>query len=436
MKKKSECPTGRLSKDMLWVASGQAMAAIAMIVGTRILTELVEPAVYGQVNLLMGIALLGRQTFAFPYLQAALRFYPEAVAANRVGTLRNIISRNLLKTSGLFIILLLICGGIYTIYANKGLSIYLLVLVSGILALEVLLTLNTDFYNAARRHRHFALITTGQAWLKPTLATVAVLFWGPASSSVLSGYLIAALLVAGVIYISPIEKIGIFPEHNNMEETKAFSRQIYQYALPLVPIAVIGWISALSDRYFIAAMIDMESAGIYASAYNLMSMPFLMVQAIIERTIRPVYFNAVSSGETPVARRYFNFWILSVLGICSTGVMLAFLFSDFIVQVCLDSKYHSSAVFMPWIAIGHLFFVLSNVLEAACLAHKKSNYVLVIQLVGAIASVVIVIPFIKIYGLSGAAWAVPIYFGFRVVVAAGYFTKLFQYQIRQVNNEN
>ena len=165
------------------------------------------------------------------------------------------------------------------------------------------------------------------------------------------------------------------------------------------------------------SFIDIKSVGIYAGAYNLMSMPFTMVQTVIERTLRPVYFEAVSNGNAALADRYYNIWIISVLAICAAGVTLAFLFSDFIVRLCLASEYHASTVFMPWIALGHLFLAISKIFETRCLAWKKSGYVLVIQTSGAVFSVLAVIPLVKAYGASGAAWAVPIYFGAQLVIA-------------------
>lgn len=415
--------SGRLTSDLFWLASGQAMVAIAMLLGVRIITELVSPAVYGQISLLMGIALLGRQTFAFPYLQAGLRFYPEAVVSKQVGILRKIISWNLFKTSGVCIMLLLFGGAVYvSLYKNIPFGFF--AIIAGILAADIYLTLDTDFYNAARLHRHFVIIVAGNAWLRPAVAVLVVMFLGPTAGSVLGGYFMATLFVLAIIYIFPVKRVGVFSENENKADLRLFSKQIHKYAIPLIPLAIVGWVSSLSDRYFIAALIDIKSVGIYAGAYNLMSMPFTMFQAVIERALRPVYFDAVSKGDTAMAKRYYSIWLASVFGTCTIGVILAFLFSSFIVQVCLASEYRSSAAFMPWIALGHLFLVMSTVFETKCLAHKKSQYVLIIQALGAIFSIITVIPLIKGYGLLGAAWAVPIYFGLRLLVAIGYFLKL------------
>ena len=56
--------------DALWVLFGQLASAIALLAGTRVLTELVEPRVFGQVALLNGFVALGVTLFSYPFLCA------------------------------------------------------------------------------------------------------------------------------------------------------------------------------------------------------------------------------------------------------------------------------------------------------------------------------------------------------------------------------
>ena len=177
----------------------------------------------------------------------------------------------------------------------------------------------------------------------------------------------------------------------------------------------------------IAAFIDVKSVGLYAAAYNLMSMPFTMVHEVITRSIRPEYYNAVSSGNIVIANRKFSIWLMSVVAICSAGLLLAFLFSGFIARICLASEYYESAIFMPWIALGHLFLATSQVYENRCLAFKKPSYVLMIRTGGAALSLITAIPFIRYYGLLGAAWAVPIYFGAQLLLSILFSGKISGY---------
>ena len=404
-----QCQGGILG-DGLWIAFGQGAQAIAMLVGVRLLSELVAPNIYGEVTLFMGAVFLGRQVFGFPFLQAALRFYPEALNNNLVPLLRGIIKSYLFRIVGSYTVIYLTIGLGYTVFAHNDISYYLFILSSGLLCCEVACVLETDLFNAARMQGHFACIQVANAWLRPFLAVFAVIVFGASAVSVFSGYLAAAALVVIFLYVLPVNRIGIEQANAVSDSISKFKHDISRYAIPLIPLAVVGWVSTFSDRYLIGVLLDAEKVGLYAVAYSLMSLPFIMVQTIFERTLRPGYFAAVSAGDEKKAKKYFRFWINGVFCICFAGVFIAYFFHHDIAKICLAEKYHSSAPLMPWIALGHLFFAISLVFEIPCFAYKKTTYVLVIQGTGALFSLLITIPFLLHYGLIGAAMAVPVYF--------------------------
>jgi len=155
--------------DGFLIASGQLAQAIAMLVGIRLLSELISPKVYGTVTLLMGTVLLGRQIFGFPFLQAALRFYPEALQANFLPQLRRIIKSYLFTIIAGYTILYLIGGLIYSNF-NNSISYYLFIISSALLCFEVACVLETDLFNAARMQRHFVVIQVLHSWSRPLFA--------------------------------------------------------------------------------------------------------------------------------------------------------------------------------------------------------------------------------------------------------------------------
>lgn len=401
--------SGIISEGLL-IAFGQGAEAIAMLFGVRLLSELVSPDIYGEVTLFMGVVVLGRQVFGFPFLQAALRFYPEAVNYNFLYLLRKTIKSYLFQIVGSYTILYLIVGYGYSVLLNNSISYYLFILSSGLLCCEVACVLETDLYNAARMQSHFVFVQVSSAWLRPLFAVLSVFIFGAHSVSIISGYLVAILLVIICLYVFPINRIGIRQAEKVLCSIPKFKQDIRHYALPLMPLAMFGWISTFSDRYLIGAFLDIEQVGIYAVAYSLMSLPFTMVQAVVERTLRPFYFEAISAGEEKKADQYFKVWANSVFYICFVAVLMVYFFCYDIAKLCLSEKYHSSAHLMPWIALGHLFLAMSSVFEKPCFAYKKTAYVLAIRGAGAFFSLLIVIPFLIYHGIIGAAMSVPVYY--------------------------
>ena len=87
----------RLLKEGFWIAAGHALAAIATLIGVRVLTELAPPSLFGGFALLNGILALLQGVLIAPIAQAALRFYPEFAAAGSVPKLREYVTKILVK---------------------------------------------------------------------------------------------------------------------------------------------------------------------------------------------------------------------------------------------------------------------------------------------------------------------------------------------------
>lgn len=71
---------------------------------------------------------------------------------------------------------------------------------------------------------------------------------------------------------------------------------------------------------------------------------------------------------------------------------------------------------LPWIAGGYGLLVLSQVFEKVCFAHGRTGMVLFIQALGGAVGLLVAYAGIRHEGLIGAAMAVPIYFGFQLLI--------------------
>ena len=139
----------RILGEGAWVASGQMASALAVLAGTRLLTEYLPAEVYGTISLLLGLASLGTTIACGPFFQTALRFYPEAVKKGQVPYLRKIVNGFLFKAAG---VLICVFAVLWVIFRQR-ISIVLLILLAGLLIVDVTRTRETNFLNADRRQR-------------------------------------------------------------------------------------------------------------------------------------------------------------------------------------------------------------------------------------------------------------------------------------------
>jgi O-antigen/teichoic acid export membrane protein len=138
----------------------------------------------------------------------------------------------------------------------------------------------------------------------------------------------------------------------------------------------------------------------------------------VEGVMRPRYFEAIAAGNILAQRRIFGSW----LALTGGGAILLFLlflgFSGEIGNWLLGGRFRETAYLMPIVAAGYVPRVLSLMLETRCYGHGNSRSVLSIEVSGALMSIVVASIAVTLFGLIGAAAAVPVTFALQLMFAA------------------
>jgi O-antigen/teichoic acid export membrane protein len=404
----------RVFREGAWVTAGQGVTALVALASTRLLTEYIPPPVYGAASLLLGVMTLGRNIFCLPLLQAAARLYPELRERGETALLRRTIAPFLAKATLILCAVILLGGALWS--RVQPVSFLAFVALSCLLGLEVARTFETNLLSAARRQRPVAALEVIEAVVRPLAVVAFVVLLGATTQVILFAY--AAAVGMGFLgALLLVHREGVTDAAAPpADPSSALAAEIWKYALPLMPLAFVLWVSSISDRYIIGGLSGLKAAGLYAAVYGLMSQPFLMVQGIIGRTLTPPYFAAVSRGDEPLERRIFNAWLGATAAVCSAGVILVILLRPLISQLLLAEEYRAASNLIPWIALGNAILAIDFVFSKKLYAQKRTKTILLGYSVGAAASLVITLPFVWYAGLYGAAIACPIYFFVQLVV--------------------
>jgi O-antigen/teichoic acid export membrane protein len=400
----------RPSADVLWLVGGQVFLALGQLAGVRILTETVRPEIFGTVSIVLGLVVLGRSQFSLPFAMASMRHYAEALRRDDVAMLRRVVRYLLLRSQAIAAALVLFVGMPYCLF--RSISLWLPVLTFGLFVVDSEVMLEASFLNASRRHRVYSLLRGAEAWIRPILAVALVYLFFPSAIVVLSGYLLGELAL--VIMIGLAGSGGPWLKAGPVDH--GLARRIWRFCLPLFPIAPVEWVSSLSDRYVISGLIGLDAAGIYAASYGLISQPFLMAGIVLENYYRPHYYDALADRNFTAARRVFTRWLMLTAVVCLLGLLGVLILKSVIVRLFLAQSYRTAAALLFPIALGNAFFALSQVAERYLHGHERTDLCLVNRTVGAFMSLAAGIPLIYFYGLPGAAWAVPLYYGLQLAV--------------------
>jgi O-antigen/teichoic acid export membrane protein len=397
-----------------WVIGGQAATALGTVVGVRVLTQFLNPAVYGTVSLVLGISTLAISLVAAPLTQAAIHFYPRVVAEGSVRDLLEALQR-CFRTMAPWVVVTMVVGGLVYITQSYGSPVLVMCLV-GLVVCDCWRAANLSLLNAARRQGRFGLWMAADAWARPLAATAAVVYVGQTAVAVLASYLVVSVCLLAVF------SYRLWPRASSRDSgfagrARSLDSQMWAYALPLMPLGIVGWASSLGDRYVIGGVLSVADAGMYAAVYGLASSPFMIVVGTAEQALRPIYQTAVSQADYARARKILTLWITGVAVICALGV-LAFVFGHkLFAAIAVGKTYRHASGLMPWIALGYAIRAVSYVFERVCYAYGQTRRVLVIQVCAACATVIVTPVGVLALGLRGAAMAVPVYFSVQLAIA-------------------
>lgn len=391
-----------------WVVAGQLVIALATLIGVRLLTEFLPPKIYGTLALVMGLTALGKGLFCQPFLQAAYRLHPDLNSHGGIHHLRKIITKLLTMTTGGLVGLILIGGVVYCAFAPMSYLVF--IALAGCLVVEILVFQEQNYLAAARRQKACAIWKCANACLRPMLAVSVILVLGATPQSVLFGYFAATGLTLLCTRLLPFDLEGKSQSSEKDIKSPELKVEILRYALPLMPLALVGWVTAASDRYIIGGLLGVAQVGIYSAAYGLISKPLGMSYGVITQTLRPVHNQAVSANNEKLEKRVFRSWLLATTILSLLGVSAIILLSNWIAFFCLAEEYRSSITLFPWLASGLALLTVAHVFESALYAFKFTKSVLLGQSLAAFFAIAVTIPMILYWGLVGAAMACPLYY--------------------------
>jgi O-antigen/teichoic acid export membrane protein len=392
----------RLTREGLWIGSGQIAAMAGRFVGIRLITDLVSPRVYGEVALVLGLAVLASNVFCVPVLQATLRFYSEAARAEKVGILRRLIVRMLWPNLAAVLLLLLVGGSVWAAF-SRSVEYSAFVAAAAMLTFDVLRYLEMNLLNAARRSKTFALWIAADAVARSLSAVIVIRWFGPSTTAVLSGYAAGSAVTLLGFRSRVVGAAQLERSDNNEEWVHQTRREVLRYAAPLVPLALLGWLLDLGDRYLLAAFAGAEATGRYAAVYGLASQPFISVSGVIATTLRPVLFDAVARADPEEERRISLLWMGAVVGVSFLGFMLLLALGPWLVRIMLGKAFRGAVGLVPWIAGAYAFQGVRHVFEGIISARRKTHLLLILQIVAAISSMVLYVILIPTLGATGAA---------------------------------
>ena len=230
---------------------------------------------------------------------------------------------------------------------------------------------------------------------------------------VLSLYLVVVARsgVIGLVWAPLISQIIIFMAMSwrFLRSVKLFFdwailRESLRISYPLIPRMFLGTIDNQFDKYMIGLLNTLGGVGIYRIGQQIAMLGFSYMTQLenvfLPRVYRSMFDDHQTGGEM-AGRTLTPFAYVSIV----LALAIA-LFSEEVIALLTAPSFHGAADIVMVLSIYSGFLFFGKIIGTQLLFKKKTFLTSVMGIAGLVLNIALCIPFIKIWGAIGAAWAV------------------------------
>ncbi len=379
-----------LARNTVIISIGTLLSKLVTFFMVRLYTGVLTPAEYGTGDLLITTVSLLTPFISFGISDGVFRFLPEYPRAKK----------------SVFSI------GIYAVTAGAALLAAFLPLLGlaegfhGRLPLLAFLTLAACYHAVCEQYVRACgdtVLYAKQGLLNTLLVVMLNILFLTVLRLGVTGYVLS-VGVADTICTAYLvlkqclwRRLTIHPNRNLL-------RKMLRYSIPLIPTTVFWWITSVSDRYMISAMLGSEANGIYTVANKLPTMLTILSGVLMQAW----QYSAISESKNSLQAQtafYSNVWLglsAALFLACSGMVALA----KIEIRILADAAYQEAWQYVPVLCAAMLLCAFTSFMGSVYTVTQKSGLSFWTSFLGAginIALNAMLIP--SPLGVQGAALA-------------------------------
>jgi O-antigen/teichoic acid export membrane protein len=357
---------------ILAVVGGQLLSVVVLVAGMRLITELVDAAVFGEARLAIGLANLVGAIAVQPFSQYAMRGYHDAAATGSVTAFERFARRSntgAAMGSGWLAAALWIGYGALADRVDwlLALAVGLYVLGEAKWSLERSLLVTRDRQTAA---------STVEIAMQVVLIGAAVAGVALIENRALGlvGAQGVALVGAGAWLVRVTRRM---PEDGTVQPRRVqvgkatWRSDSIGFVAPLAIVSMARWFMNVGDRYLLDYMRGGTAVGHYSAVYGLCSAPLMVCSGMVARLLYSPWFRREARGERD--DELFARMLALAATIAGIGLLTAWAFGDILVSVALAEGYRGQAHdLMIWLVAGYGLLVVAAPFEMRAYARRTT----------------------------------------------------------------
>jgi len=193
-----------------------------------------------------------------------------------------------------------------------------------------------------------------------------------------------------------------------------FILEALRFGVPLIPHVGGVFLLMTVDRFVINSELGIAQVGIYMVAVQF-AMAALLVFDAINKAYVPWLFERLKRNDEQEKRKIVRFtyiWYLFILG----GAGLAFVLGPWLVTFVAGEKYAKAGDIVGWLMLGQVFNGMYLMVTNYIFFSKRTGLLSIATMFSGVINLVLLLIFIRQFGLEGAAYAFCISMGLRFLL--------------------
>ena len=396
-------------KEFLWTISGQIFSVIASLLSIKLITSYLNPEQYGELMLVLTIAMLLNQIITGGFTSSFNRYYSIAVEDGCLHFFLKAAIDLSLKAIGASLILgLLAISTIY--YLNYDKWILSIILVCVYSCVNFLNSSINSIQNAARKRNIVAFnqIIEGSARI---LILILILSNDNNINGIIAGYCFATIIT--ILIQSVYTKIIYTKGVSDNKAVILWKNRLKKYAMPFTIWGIFTAAYQMSDKWALEFFSSTSDVGYYGVLYQLGYAPISLVTGLAVSYLGPIIFERFGGGGDGHRKNHANQmgWNLTMLAIALTvlGFIFSFIFYDLIFKIFVSEKYATVAHLLPWLIMAGGLYSAGQVIGLNILSNLRPHMMLRPKIILSILGVCLNLIGAKINGVVGLIWAINIF---------------------------
>lgn len=397
----------RIGIEGIWIIAGNLVSVGGSLALVRVLTEMLNPAQYGEVALALTIVGLANQLIMGGIIAAVGRYWSVAIEQGDLRAYMGAsISMFVLGGIAIAAVGLILLAGL----AAFGLGVWTGTVIAA-LVLAVVSSANalcSAVQNAARQRPVVALNGALDAWLKIGLAFAIVTLMGASSTAVLWGYIASSALVTASQIGFLIRLLRRSDRHSPAARSSGqpdWLGQLWHYAWPFSTWGIFTWAQQASDRWALQGFASQADVGSYAVLFQLGYTPVALATGLMVTLLGPILYarsgDATDRGRNAgVAQATWRLcWCVIAATLAASG--LIFLTSDWLFSILVSEAFREHAGLLGFMVLAGGVFAAGQVLALRTQSDMTVRQTIPVKIGSAVIGVILNVVLAYHLGLLG-----------------------------------